>query len=38
VAMQTVFERVGWRFAESMTEFDREWWMYRITRQQWQER
>jgi RimJ/RimL family protein N-acetyltransferase len=37
VAMQTVFERVGWRFAESMTEFDREWWMYRITRQQWQE-
>jgi len=38
VPMQTVFERVGWRFAESMTEFDREWWMYRITRQQWQER
>jgi RimJ/RimL family protein N-acetyltransferase len=38
VAMQTVFERVGWRFAEPMTEFDREWWMYRITRQQWQQR
>jgi aminoglycoside 6'-N-acetyltransferase len=38
VAMQTVFERAGWRFAESMTEFDREWWMYRITRRQWQER
>ena len=38
VAMQTVFERVGWRFAGPLTEFDREWWMYRITRRQWQQR
>jgi RimJ/RimL family protein N-acetyltransferase len=35
VAMRTVFERVGWTLAGSLTEFGREWVMYRITRPDW---
>jgi len=38
VAMRTVFQRVGWELAGSLTEFGREWVMYRITRPQWQAR
>jgi RimJ/RimL family protein N-acetyltransferase len=38
VAMRTVFQRVGWAHAGSLTEYDREWVMYRITRGQWQAR
>jgi RimJ/RimL family protein N-acetyltransferase len=36
VAMRTVFQRAGWLHASSLTEYDREWVMYRITREQWQ--
>jgi RimJ/RimL family protein N-acetyltransferase len=36
VAMRTVFQRVGWELAGSLTELGREWVMYRITRPQWQ--
>jgi RimJ/RimL family protein N-acetyltransferase len=36
IAMRTVFQRVGWMLAGSLTEFGREWVMYRITRQQWE--
>ena len=35
VAMRTVFQRVGRPLAESLTEFGREWVMYRITRREW---
>jgi len=35
VAMRTVFQRVGWRLAGSLTEFGREWVTYRITRPEW---
>ena len=35
VAMRTVFQRVGWELAGSLTEYEREWVMYRITRPQW---
>jgi RimJ/RimL family protein N-acetyltransferase len=35
LAMRTVFERVGWMLAGSLTEFGREWVMYRITRPEW---
>jgi RimJ/RimL family protein N-acetyltransferase len=35
VAMRTVFKRVGWKLAGSLTEFGREWVMYRITRLEW---
>ena len=38
VAMRTVFQRVGWRLAGSQIEFDREWFLYRITRPEWQAR
>jgi RimJ/RimL family protein N-acetyltransferase len=38
MAMQAVFRHVGWVLAGSMTEYGREWVMYRITRQQWQTR
>jgi RimJ/RimL family protein N-acetyltransferase len=38
LAMQAVFRRVGWVLAGSLTEYAREWVMYRITRQQWQAR
>jgi len=37
-SMRTVFERVGWREAETYTEFGRTWVMYRMTREQWGER
>ena len=36
VAMRTVFQRVGWELAGSLTEYDRQWVVYRITRPQWQ--
>jgi RimJ/RimL family protein N-acetyltransferase len=36
VAMQAVFRHVGWALAGSLTEYGREWVMFRITRQQWQ--
>lgn len=38
VAMQTVFRRVGWALAGSLTEYGRQWVVYRITRRQWQTR
>jgi RimJ/RimL family protein N-acetyltransferase len=38
VAMRTVFQRVGWLLAGSLTEFGREWVMYRITRREWEAR
>ena len=38
VAMRTVFQRAGWAAAGPLTEFDRDWVMYRITRRQWQMR
>jgi RimJ/RimL family protein N-acetyltransferase len=38
IAMQTVFERVGWRRAGALTEIGREWAMYQVTRTQWTER
>jgi RimJ/RimL family protein N-acetyltransferase len=36
VAMRTVFQRAGWLPAGSLTEFGREWIMYRITRREWE--
>jgi len=36
VAMRTVFQRVGWMLAGSLTEFGREWVMYRIIRREWE--
>jgi RimJ/RimL family protein N-acetyltransferase len=38
VAMQAVFRRVGWVSAGSLTEYGREWVVYRITRPHWQTR
>jgi len=38
VAMQAIFRHVGWMLAGSLTEYGREWVMYRITRRQWQTR
>jgi RimJ/RimL family protein N-acetyltransferase len=38
VAMRTVFQWAGWMAAGPLTEFNREWVMYRITRPQWQTR
>jgi len=38
VAMRTVFDRAGWAYVGSVTEYDRDWVMYRITRPQWQAR
>lgn len=38
VAMRTVFQRVGWLNAGSLTEVGREWAMYRITRPEWEAR
>jgi RimJ/RimL family protein N-acetyltransferase len=37
-AMRTVFQRVGWQLAGSLTEFGREWVMYRVTRRDWETR
>jgi RimJ/RimL family protein N-acetyltransferase len=36
VAMRTVFQRVGWKTAGSLTESGREWVVYRITRREWE--
>jgi RimJ/RimL family protein N-acetyltransferase len=36
VAMRTVFQRAGWTPAGSLTEFGREWIMYRMTRRDWE--
>ena len=38
VVMRTVFQRVGWMPAGSLTEFGREWVRYRITRREWEAR
>ncbi len=38
LAMRTVFQRNGWRLAGSLTEFGREWVMYRISRREWEAR
>src|SRR6266536_2940253 len=38
VAMRTVFRKVGWMPAGSLTELGREWVMYRITRPEWEAR
>jgi RimJ/RimL family protein N-acetyltransferase len=38
VAMRTVFQRAGWTPAGSLTEYGREWVMYRITRREWEAR
>jgi RimJ/RimL family protein N-acetyltransferase len=35
-AMRTVLDRAGWALAGSVTEYDRQWLVYRITRAQWQ--
>ena len=35
-AMRTVFRKAGWKPVGSLTEPDREWVMYRITRQEWE--
>ena len=35
VAMRTVFDRAGWSLAGRLTEYGREWVMYRITRPEW---
>ena len=37
-AMRTVFRKVGWMPAGSLTELGREWVMYRITRPEWEAR
>jgi RimJ/RimL family protein N-acetyltransferase len=37
-AMRTVFQRAGWLLAGSLTEFGREWVLYRITRREWEAR
>jgi len=36
--MRTVFEHVGWKLAGTLTEYGREWVMYRITRPDWEDR
>jgi RimJ/RimL family protein N-acetyltransferase len=36
VPMRTVFQKVGWMPAGSLTEMGREWVMYRITRAEWE--
>lgn len=35
VPMRTVFERLNWSFAGTMSDYDREWVVYRITRPHW---
>jgi RimJ/RimL family protein N-acetyltransferase len=34
--MRAVFGHVGWSLAGTVTEYEREWVMYRITRQEWE--
>jgi RimJ/RimL family protein N-acetyltransferase len=36
VPMRTVFKKVGWTPAGSLTELGREWVIYRITRREWE--
>ena len=36
--MRAVFGHVGWSLAGTLTEYGRDWVMYRITRQEWQAR
>jgi len=36
--MRAVFGHLGWSLAGTVTEYEREWVMYRITRQEWQAR
>jgi len=36
-AMRTVFRKAGWKPVGSLTEPGREWVMYRMTRQEWEE-
>ena len=36
VAMRTVFDRVGWTLAGTVTDYGRQWVMYRITRPEWE--
>jgi RimJ/RimL family protein N-acetyltransferase len=36
VAMRTVFERVGWTLVGTVTDYDRPWVMYRVTRPEWE--
>lgn len=36
--MRAVFVHVGWSHADTITDYDRAWVVYRITRDQWQER
>ncbi|MEA2460387.1 MAG: hypothetical protein QOH90_564 [Actinomycetota bacterium] len=38
IAMQTVFEKLGWILVATQYEFDREWVVYAIERDQWQKR
>ena len=38
VAMRSVFQRAGWELVGTLTEYNREWVMYAITRQRWQAR
>ena len=38
IAMRTVFQRVGWTLVGPLTEFDRQWVMYKITRREWEAR
>lgn len=35
IPMRRVFEHVGWKLVGTYNEFDREWVMYAITREQW---
>jgi GNAT acetyltransferase-like protein len=38
VAMRTVFDRVGWTLAGTVSDYGRRWVMYRITRPEWKAR
>jgi RimJ/RimL family protein N-acetyltransferase len=35
IPMRTVFDRVGWTLAGTVTEIGRDWLLYQITREQW---
>ena len=35
VAMRAVFDRIGWRLVETLRQFDRDWLMYAVTREEW---
>ena len=36
VAMRTVFDRIGWTMVGAVTDYGRQWVMYRITRPDWE--